>query len=517
MFPYRGAWRSSWGALAIVAGVAGLALGQQAVPPRAADNPQFRPEVIMTRALRSNPLTAPYAIGAIWQDGTVILAGRVGTKQVHDAAVQMAIAFGFKFRDDLVIDTAETMRVAMSATPSMTGYGMLAPNVSSSYYVYPQPLFGWLDDPFFGMQPPVVSFAPWWRPRRDVPMVGPAGARPMVPPTAAGAVGAQAYPNAPPATPVGAQGFAPSPMVGGQTAPPGAAGAMELPPAKGDIEITVDANGQVFLRGVVASQEVAREIEQTAWSVPGVSRVITQFQVKPRHSGAVAHDEPPPSPQPIPGQVDSGMVPPRRDPAAAGIEFDRTPAPPQPAPPAPPGPDPVPQAPAAGRAPQADAGPAPLAVSALDPHRLTRRVVDALTRRPALRSQEIKVGTTGDAVTLAGKVATAYEAMLAFRAAQQTPGVRDVIDGLEFVVPDEDHPNPLVRKGRPEDIEPYVTAQMSRHLGDIAHIDSVKARGDHLEIRGTLLNAADKDRVLAILRSIPVLHGFQLDSTLTAD
>jgi hypothetical protein len=58
---------------------------------------------------------------------------------------------------------------------------------------------------------------------------------------------------------------------------------------------------------------------------------------------------------------------------------------------------------------------------------------------------------------------------------------------------------------------------MSRHLGELAHIDGVKARGNHLEIRGTLLDAADKDRVLAILRSIPVLHGFQLDSTLTAD
>ncbi len=85
------------------------------------------------------------------------------------------------------------------------------------------------------------------------------------------------------------------------------------------------------------------------------------------------------------------------------------------------------------------------------------------------------------------------------------------------LVPDEDHPNPLVRKGRPEDIEPYLAAQMSRHLGELAHIDSVRARGDHLEIKGSLLEAGDKDRVMAILRSIPVLHGFTLDATLTAD
>ncbi len=58
---------------------------------------------------------------------------------------------------------------------------------------------------------------------------------------------------------------------------------------------------------------------------------------------------------------------------------------------------------------------------------------------------------------------------------------------------------------------------MARHVGDLAHIDSVKAQGDHLEIRGTLLDAADRDRVLAILRSIPVLHGFRLEPTLSSD
>jgi hypothetical protein len=144
-------------------------------------------------------------------------------------------------------------------------------------------------------------------------------------------------------------------------------------------------------------------------------------------------------------------------------------------------------------------------------------VIESLRRRPLLAAQPIQVRTSGDAILLSGKVPSAFEAMLAFRAAQQTPGVRDVVDHLEFLIPDEDHPNPLVRKGRPEDIEPYLTAQMTRHLGDLAHIDSVKAHGDHLEIRGTLLDAADKDRALAILRSIPVLHGFKLDTTLTAD
>ena len=123
--------------------------------------------------MRANPLTAPYPIAATWQKGTVVLSGRVGTKQVHDAAVRMAIAIGFPFRDDLVIDTAETFRVAMSATPSMTGYGALAPNLSASYYVYPPPLFGRLDDPFFGMVPPAGQFPPLVRATGDARSAGP--------------------------------------------------------------------------------------------------------------------------------------------------------------------------------------------------------------------------------------------------------------------------------------------------------------------------------------------------------
>lgn len=508
MVRVRGAIRSTFGALAVMV-AAGLASAQQAGPtaagPRPADIPQQRPEVIMVRALRSNPLTAPYAINATWRNGLVILSGRVGTKQVHDAAVQMAIAFGFRFRDDLVIDTAETMRVAMSATPSMTGYGSLAPNLSASYYVYPQPLFSWMDDPFFGMQPPVVSFAPWWRARRDGPMIGPNGAGPMpAPGAAANAGGPQANAAAPGSTPAGIP-WTPA----GQPGAPAPAGAAELPPAKGDIEITVDAAGQVFLRGVVASEEVAREIEQTAWSVPGVSRVVAQLQVRPRHAGAGPSTEPPPPPQPVAVQPDRFMVPPRPDPAAAG----RTPEAPRPAAPA--GAEKAPEPPAA--APPAPPRAEPPAVAALDGQRLTRRVIDALRRRPNLAAQPIQVRTTGDAILLSGKVPSAYEAMLAFRTAQQTPGVHDVVDRLEFLVPDEDHPNPLVNKGRPQDIEPYLNAQMSRHLGELAHIDTVRARGNHLEIRGTLLDAADKDRVLAILRSIPVLHGFELDTTLTAE
>jgi len=185
------------------------------------------------------------------------------------------------------------------------------------------------------------------------------------------------------------------------------------------------------------------------------------------------------------------MVPPRRERAA------------------PPGPEPaiVPMRPR-----PADTGPA-----GLDSQVLTHRVVSSLKRRPPAADLPVKVRSNDGVVTLAGRVPSAYDAMIVYRAAEQTPGVRDIIDRLEFVVPDEDHPNPLLRKGRPEDLEPYLAAQIRRHVGDLAHIDRIHARGDVLELRGSLLDAKDRDRLLAILRSIPVLQGFRLEPEFTAE
>jgi osmotically-inducible protein OsmY len=519
--------RSSFGALAILAGGTSISSGQEA--PRQSTRPRQavvleRPELTVRNALRANPLTAPYPIATTWRSGVVILSGRVGTKVVHDAAVQTAIALGFPFRDDLIIDTAETFRVAMSSTPSMTGYGALTPNLSASYYVYPQPLFGRLDDPFFGMVPPLVSLAPWTRRPMEGPMPGPNG-------------GGQAAPN-PMAAPNGVgpgaanPGVMPGPGLSTATDAPGDIGnprngpevewdPLNPPPAKGDVEITVDSAGQVFLRGVVASEEIGREIEQTARSVPGVTRVISQFSVKPKPADMAGRDEPPPLPQPVtPGPGGNTLqVEPRR---VDGPEPDAPPLPQPEAAPAPaparPATDKTPAPPRPGVVP---AHPEPAAarsgVGALDGQRLTHRVVDSLRKRPTVTDLAISVRSSGDAVMLTGQVPSAYEDMIAYRSAQQTPGVRDVVDRLEFLVPDEDHPNPLVQKGRPEDLEPYLNAQMARHVGDLAHIDSVKAHGDQIEIRGTLQKTADRDRVLAILRSIPVLRGFRLDPNFTAD
>jgi hypothetical protein len=114
-------------------------------------------------------------------------------------------------------------------------------------------------------------------------------------------------------------------------------------------------------------------------------------------------------------------------------------------------------------------------------------------------------------------VPTVFEAMLAYRVVEQTPGIRDVIDQLEFVVPDGERQNPLIRQGRPEDVEPYLTAQIRRHLGDLAHLDRVRMLGDTLDLYGTIVHVADRPRLDAVLRSIAVLRGFRLEPHFEAE
>jgi len=409
-------------------------------------------------ALRSNPVTAPYAISATRRNGVVVLAGRVGTKQIHDAAVRMAIDLGAPFRDDLVIDTAAADQAALMSNATAAAAGPLAQGaLSSSPYIYPPPLFGRLDDPFFGLVPPIVSFPPWWR--RNEPSA-------LVQPRAANGV--------PPRPAVQSDGS-------GQTGvAPGGSQPADAAPAIGQVEIRVDPFGQVVLRGVVASEEVRREIEETARSVPGVTRVESQFQVQPRRAEG---EMPPPPPQPMLG-------PNSTEPAA------------RPAPPP-------------ARSPKLN--PADAAPTALDPGGLSRRVVAALERRPTAAVLPIKVRSNNGVVTLTGPVPSAYEAMIVYRAAQQTPGVKEIVDQLEFPVPDEDHPNPLVEQGRPEDVEPYLASQIRRHFGDLAQLDRIQARGNLLELHGTLQHPDDQDRVLAILRSMPLLTGFRIEPVFTSN
>ena len=198
-----------------------------------------------------NPITAPYNIFATWQKGVIVLSGRVGTSVVHDLAMRTVIALGYPVRDDLVIDTAEAHRVALARTAVESWPAQAQPALAGSapYFVYPPPLFGRVDDPFFGFEPPLVSFPPWAG--RSGPALGLAPGMPVPPHRPGGAPQSQ--------LPV------------------------DLAPAKGDIRLTVDAGGQVFLSGVVASEEDRRIIESEARNTPGVSRVYSELLVVPRN------------------------------------------------------------------------------------------------------------------------------------------------------------------------------------------------------------------------------------------
>jgi hypothetical protein len=148
---------------------------------------------------------------------------------------------------------------------------------------------------------------------------------------------------------------------------------------------------------------------------------------------------------------------------------------------------------------------------------MTQRAARAIASRPDLANLPIRVKVRDGVASLSGKVPTVYEAMLAYRAVQQLPGIRDIEDKLEFVVPDGAAPNPLIEKGRPEDVEPYLEAQIRRQVGDLAHIDRVRFQGNTLDIRGTLGRQEDRDRFDAIIRSMPILRGFRLTAEIPVE
>jgi hypothetical protein len=249
-------------------------------------------------------------------------------------------------------------------------------------------------------------------------------------------------------------------------------------PQDGVIEMSIDPRGAAVLRGTVPSLADRIAIGQKIAQTPGVTEVVNLLQVATK---TTAENVPPP-PQPF-------LVP--AAPAAG-----------------------VPAAPAAG-GPGPDAG-APAAI-VVDGGPLNERISQAFARRPALAGLPIKVTVRDGAATLSGKVPTVYEAMLAYRVIDQMPGIRTVTDQMEFVVPDGERQNPLIKQGRPEDVEPYLSAQIRRHVGDLAHVDRVRVLGDSIELNGTLVHAEDRPRLDAILRSIPVLRGYRLEPHFDAE
>ncbi|WP_165073674.1 BON domain-containing protein [Paludisphaera rhizosphaerae] len=412
----------------LAAAPASLIKAEQPSTPRSTPSP----EQTVVDALRANPLILPYSVRVTTgKSGEIILAGKVGTKAVHDMVIRTVIDLGLVPHDDLVIDTGEAQRVAMEQTYA-PGPGTPAPIGPAPYFVYPEPLFGRLDDPFWGMEPPILSIPPAFARRGDVPI---------------------------------AAATRPSPTPDEQVRRASA-------PVKGQIQLSVDEFGQVSLSGVAATEEDKRLIEAEARRAPGVTRVTSNIQVASRMT-------PPPPPQPYDGRP---------------VELE-------PAVPAPP--------------PAAVAVPAPAAAPAAQVRSggLAGRIEDALSRRPQLKGLGVDVTANGDVATISGKVPSIYEAMLAYRAAEQTPGVREVVDRLEFPLPDENNPNVLKTKARPDDLEPYLLHHLRRQAGGAAHIDKVHVQGDLIQVRGTLPAGDDPSRINALLRSIPLLRDFHIESS----
>jgi hypothetical protein len=275
-----GPFWSLGGVTSIVAlALAGAARGEQ--PPT--------PDVALRQLLQANPITAPYNVMTSFKNGQVVLSGAVGTKQIHDIAIRLAIASGYPIRDDLVINTALAHRVAaaqaqaqlqaQAAAPGAGG-GTMAPSlgygIGNLPYVYPPPLFGRIDDPFFGFEPPILSYPPWWRAvvQRE---------------TGGGLAGAGA----------GANGG----LAAGNTATVDPAQPVQIPlgpnPSDGVIEMTIDPRGCAVLRGMVPSLTDKIAIGQKIAQTPGVTEVLNLLQIGVKSSG----DIPPTPPQP-------GLVPP---------------------------------------------------------------------------------------------------------------------------------------------------------------------------------------------------------------
>jgi hypothetical protein len=262
-----------------------VARGQGPVAPAA--RVRTPAESRLLQALAADPRTAPFGFGTELRDGRVVLHGRVGSASFHAAAVAVAVDTGIPFTDRLVIDTAEMARVPRPAPPPLVAMP------------YPYPLFTGPFDPFLGLEPPLITYPPWWgamsaRRLAENAQVDAAVAAvqqrqqgqprpPAPPPDAAGAVmpgnAAPARPVPPPPTP----GDVDVPPV---AAPPAAAPAplplsarveaalRGRPELAGRAITATNRGGDVTLSGNVPDPPAALAAFAAARRTPGVERVV---------------------------------------------------------------------------------------------------------------------------------------------------------------------------------------------------------------------------------------------------
>jgi osmotically-inducible protein OsmY len=260
---------------------------------------------LLRSAIASNPITAPYPIEVFERNGRVVLRGVVGTKVIYDVAIRTAIASGIPFDDELVIDTLAAQDVAIRGAQAAAFQGGFGPPMLGPTYgatggyppptympfgptpggapglIYPPPLFGFVDEPFFGMEPPVISYPPYW---------GALSARRL----------AEYQANGPAAAP----GI---PMPGAPEAPPGL------------IDVELDPNGVATIRGVVPSLADRVNVGQQLARTPGITQVVNLLVVDEAAAPSTSNPPAPPAP-PDPGlfidpKDPRPPVPPEPDPA----------------------------------------------------------------------------------------------------------------------------------------------------------------------------------------------------------
>jgi len=522
----------------LVAGSSSLA---QAPTPRVVGSSQTTEvrapravEIRLLQALRANLATAAYPFSTEPRGSKILLRGRVGARITHDVAIRMAIDLGVPVEDGITIDTAFnpaglrggygavpgpgptlTGGMGFGGPPSFGNYGIGAgagygagggygagmspltsfPSAGSyggSPSLLPPPIFGRYDDPFYGFDPPAVVYPPWWG-ALNAQRVGSNAA--FNGNGASGTVGANPGTVNNPGGPVGSQGQAMGPLgaisenavvSNPPTSPPNTTETDIGPIPDGTIDMAIDGAGVATIRGGVPTMAERLAVGQKIAQTPGVVQVVNLLTIKPSLSKLASAAGPPPPPVPVdPAPERAAATPP------AIVSTPKTPASATPT---------SPRVNSPALDPSSDAA-------------LSERATRGLADRAATIGPSVRVKVRGGVAQLSGKVASVYEAMLAYRSVQQTPGVRSIEDRLEFPVPDgAKGTNPLIDKGRPDDVEPYLEAQIRRQVGDIAYIDRLRIQADALDLRGTLARAEDRDRFDAILRSMPILRGFQVHS-----